>query len=298
MFQAPVNYIQVDANAFFNDLWQIPSHASHNPSPTPVTLRRQDLNAWKKPYTKHLVTEKSDGERVTLLFGRTDDIKEEPYAVLFRRNRDILYLPVSNVNDELYDGTMLDGEWLGTHFRIFDVVAVKGFSKKKNPFPERLNDAKVILTEFTPNGWTVDVKTFYAVDQLSVLQSDIDEGKKGKCDGLIFMPVDDAVTMGRAHNIKKWKPTMQNTIDLFHQNGEWSCVGTDGNLSPFSLTLNGGTNKEGIFELKPILVNNTLVWEIYGHRTDKKVPNHISTIRLTLETIAENITMDDLLACF
>jgi hypothetical protein len=296
---APPHHIRVDADSFFNDLWELPSHATHNPSPTPVTLRRSDLKEWKPPFDTHLVSEKSDGERVSILFGRTDDFKEESYIILFRRNRETRVLPVSKVSDTLFNGTLLDGEWIGNHFRIFDVMAIEGFNKKEKPFPERLQCAKQIIKEFAPVGWTIDVKEFVPLHDLSVLQSKIEAGNKGECDGLIFMPVEDSVTTGRAVNIKKWKPTWQNTIDLFHKNGTWMCVDNTGTLAPYPhIVMSGGTMKEGIFELKPFQRDGEIVWDIYTERTDKKVPNHISTIGKTFDTIRENITIEELRTCF
>lgn len=288
--------LQRDANEFFNVLWGLKPNATHNPSPTPVTIRKEDLRLWAQPFA-HVVAEKTDGERAALMFARTE-YSEQPYIALIRRNRDISFLEVKHVDDSLYNGTLLDGEWIPSskHYRIFDTVVYCGFNKKDKPFTERLDVANMALSRIQTRGWTVDAKKFYELSDLTVLQEKINSGVTGTTDGFIFMPKNDPIVTGRATNIKKWKPTLENTIDLQHtQKSGWTCVGENGSLQSYHVNLNGGTAREGIFELK-LLENGA--WEVYRHRTDKKVPNHISTIQKTLETIQENISLSDLIKSF
>ena len=293
MFPSASEYLKRDANAFFNELWSINFQATHNPSPTPVTLQRDDLK--KDTFkTSYVVAEKNDGERASLLFARTDDNQGKNYCVLILRNREMIELELVSLDENLFDGTLLDGEWMPSsgHFRIFDALVVMGYDKKSNTFLSRLSDAEKSMASFTPTNWSIDVKKFYPLSNLYQLSQNIQDGKLGKCDGLIFMPLNDAVVTGRATNIKKWKPTMQNTIDLYHCNGEWFCIGTSGEKEVYPIVVNGGTNKTTIYELKPI---GNSSWEIYTERQDKKNPNHISTIKKTLSTIEEDITLPDIL---
>jgi len=285
-----------DANEFFNALWGLKPTAVHNPSPTPVTIRKEDLSSWTKPF-RHLVAEKTDGERASLLFARTE-YSDEPYVVLIRRNRQLIFVDVGHVNDSLYNGTLLDGEWVddSKHYRAFDLVVYEGYNKKKKPFTERLETAKEAISHFVPKNWTVDVKPFYELNDLHKLQEQIERGNRGKTDGFIFMPKNDPIVTGRADNIKKWKPVLENTVDLLYTKEQgWTCVGEDGGISPYTLNLNGGTEREGIFELKPL---GDGTWEIYKQREDKRVPNHISTVRKTIETIEEGIQLSDLKKSF
>ena len=70
-----------------------------------------------------------------------------------------------------------------------------------------------------------------------------------------------------------------NSVNLHHAQGTWSCTGRSGHLEPYPVTMNGGTGREGIFELRP-LANGA--WEICGYREDKKHPDHITKVEKTL----------------
>ena len=292
VFSSPSEYIKRDANSFFNELWNISFQATHNPSPTPVTLQRDDLKKQDFKST-YVVAEKNDGERASLLFARTDDNQSENYCVLILRNREMIKLDLVTLDENLFDGTLLDGEWMPSegHFRIFDALVVMGYDKKTKPFLSRLSDAEKSIISFSPTNWSIDIKKFYPLSDLYNLSQRIQNGTLGKCDGLIFMPLRDPVVTGRATNIKKWKPTMQNTIDLYHCDGEWFCIGVSGKREKYPINVNGGTMKKSIFELKPL--GNSL-WEIYMERKDKKNPNHISTIQKTLLTIQEDISLSEI----
>ena len=97
-------------------------------------------------------------------------------------------------------------------FRIFDVVTSKGYSKKKKTFPDRLKEAERIIKLARPDGWSWDVKTFWPLSTVGKLQERIQQGALGRSDGLIFMPVNDPITTGRAENMKKWKKTVKACI--------------------------------------------------------------------------------------
>jgi hypothetical protein len=291
------NMMTRDANSFFNDLWGLRPDATHNPSPNPTTLLKSDLTTWTSP--KHVVAEKTDGERAALLFARTED-SDVPYIALIHRNRNVTFLETKHVDSTLYDGTLLDGEWIPEqkHYRIFDTIVYRGYNKKRVGFLERLRLGKLVKDYVVPEAWSMDTKKFYELKDLKTLGHKISTGAMGKTDGLIFMPKDDSVVTGRAANIKKWKPTLENTIDLewVHDQG-WCCVGTSGQLEPYPVMLDGGVGKEGIYELKPVSVKGDS-WMLYRSRPDKRFPNHITTIEKTLATIRENIVWEDLTKAF
>ena len=272
-----------DAKELYNMLWRS-QRSSHNPSPNPVTLRRANLAApgdW--------VAEKNDGERVNLLFGRTEDTDEE-YCFLVRRNRTMVQVNATAAPEGTYDGTLLDGEWMGDRILVFDAVVVAGYSKRKKPFSARLAAARDFLGSVSMEGISVSVKAFVPVREIARLVKDIKAGTKGKCDGLVFMPEKDWVATGRAQNIFKWKPVNLNTIDLRYDGAAWY---TSGGFEPYPLSLEGPPPASpGICELRPLGDNQ---WAVEKPRPDKKAPNHETTVKNTVSTIEEGITMDDIL---
>ena len=297
--ESPTLEIQEDANGLFNQLWQIYHESTHNPSPTPVTLRRRDLDAWSNrgEALKYVVAEKNDGARASVLFGRTNNTKEECYTVLIQRNREMVMLPTAYADEDLFDGTLLDGEWMESGaFRIFDVVSSKGYSKKKKTFPERLKEAERIIKLARPDGWSWDVKTFWPLSAVGKLQERIQQGALGRSDGLIFMPINDPITTGRAENMKKWKPTPSNTIDLEYSGQEWQCIGADNTPVKYDVVLDGVHHALGIFELSPL--DNGKRWRVKMQRDDKTVPNHINTILKTIDTIREDIDLEEIITIF
>ena len=66
-----------------------------------------------------------------------------------------------------------------------------------------------------------------------------------------------------------------------------------------------GLSRTGIYELRPTILDtegvnpfNKYTWQIYTERKDKKHPNHITTIEKTLDTIDENITLEEIISPF
>ena len=195
------------------------------------------------------VAEKNDGERVNLLFGRTEDTDEE-YCFLVRRNRTMVQVNATAAPEGTYDGTLLDGEWMGDRILVFDAVVVAGYSKRKKPFSARLAAARDFLRSISIQGISVSAKTFVPVREIARLVKDIKAGTKGKCDGLVFMPEKDWVATGRAQNIFKWKPVNLNTIDLRYDGAAWY---TSGGFEPYPLSLEGPPPASpGIYELRPL----------------------------------------------
>ena len=219
-----------DAKELYNMLWQLPERSSHNPSPesghpeTGQPGRARGLGggeerrgASKPPLRK----DRGHGRRV--LFSGAPEPHHGPGQCNSSARR-------------TYDGTLLDGEWMGDRILVFDAVVVAGYSKRKKPFSARLAAARDFLGSVSMEGISVSVKAFVPVREIARLVKDIKAGTKGKCDGLVFMPEKDWVATGRAQNIFKWKPVNLNTIDLRYDGAAWY---TSGGFEPYPLSLEG-----------------------------------------------------------
>ncbi len=294
-----------DANQMYNQLWGISSFAKHNPAPTPITLRREDIAI----LSNYLVAEKNDGERLMLLIAATEDGVE--YSAGIPRNKCPLscQLTVNTTKNEttvrvvdkdidLYNGTLLDGEWVaGTQeYVVFDAVVAGGYSVRKRSFEERLAFAKSIVQHINTNGWSIRVKDFVPLSKISELNKGIQDGKRGKCDGLVFVNRAAPVTTGRSVHTKKWKPRHMQTLDLMWSDGKFTCVGENGRFVSPGFEVDGSGEENIIYEIQPPAADGQK-WSILQTRPDKVNANHISTVRKTLDTIRENIRLEELLRC-
>ena len=193
---------------------------------------------------------------------------------------------------------MLDGEWVPSKqtFVVFDCVVAGGYSLRKRPLETRLLAATQLCNNLTSNGFTIAVKTFVPVSQLNTLYEDIQSGRKGECDGLIFVDKNAAIGTGRSPQTKKWKPLHKQTLDAVFHEGKWCCVGEHGRRVAVSFSVKG-TGEEGtIYELLPPSQSGA-PWTVLKARPDKMQPNHATTIKNTLETIEENVTIHEMVKC-
>ena len=294
-------HLHQDALHLYNQLWGIAKFARHNPAPNPVTLRRNDLTRLHD----FVVGEKNDGERCLLLFGATQDSDEE-YVVAVNRKKLMMTVAVKVADPkldclehkiDLYDGTLLDGEWVPSKqtFVVFDCVVAGGYSLRKRPLDDRLRAAAQVCACLAPNGFQIEVKTFVPVSQLKTLYRDIESGGKGACDGLIFVDKSAGIGTGRSPQLKKWKPLRKQTLDAVFHEGKWCCVGEHGRRVAVSFPVEG-TGLEGtIYELLPPQNARAAKWMVLKARPDKLQPNHSTTVKNTLETIEENVTINEML---
>ena len=295
--------IVADAQEFYNILWKINPYAKHNPVPKPITVRKANLPSLTSDY---VVSEKNDGERFCLMVAQTAE--EEMYSVSIDGKRHIatcpmlIENPVLTVKDRrmnLYNGTLLDGEWISNgdegEFVVFDCVVAGGFNARKRPFHDRLELAKLIVAAIQPVGWSIRVKTFYPSSYIMELWGKIQKGEMGRCDGLIFVSKILEITTGTTEGTKKWKPNSHQTVDLRYQGGVFCCVGEDGRYiaSPITVKQEGPFHpfiEDRMYEVRP----EGNEWVVLKERPDKQYANHIKTILRTLDTIADNVTIEDI----
>lgn len=296
--------VVVDAQDLYNQLWQIHPNSKHNPAPKPVTVRRTNLRSLTKDY---VVSEKNDGQRYCLMIGRTLN-GDQPYSTAVSGKREMTQCPLVATNTlaitgktiDIYNGTLLDGEWIpndkgGGEFIVFDCVVAGGYNSRTRNFKERCELAELIVKNIEPVGWTIRVKTFHDIKNIKLLWNNIQQGKYGKCDGLIFVSKLLPITKSTTEGTKKWKPNHMQTIDILYENGEFKCVSEDGRNIAAPITVSMNTDipvRSGVvYEVAPGEANE---WVVIKERPDKNVSNHIRTIRRTIDTLMDNVTILDI----
>jgi len=207
----------------------------------------QKCPAWQSQY---LVTDKLDGERFFLYFDT-----QSAYLIDRRLNVFISYLSTGD-----FAGTLLDGELLPhsatktieddvlhrkrkrskeeagheeqteteLHFVAFDVLSLNGVNATKLPFKDRMDEAKLRLSELgLPQACTLPLKIHYKrylpLNELPNLLKRrephaqlpiFSESATFLSDGLIFQNALSPYWVGHSDNLLKWKDLKHNTIDL------------------------------------------------------------------------------------
>ena len=300
-------FIEEDAQALYNQLFELEKRARHSAAPNPVSLEKFHL---KDIGRTHLVGEKNDGVRCLLLFGRTDDEQEQNYVVKVYRNRKLSSIDC-DVRDRqisarlgshdmelsLFDGTLLDGEWVEAtgELILFDAVAIGGYDMKRKKLQPRLSALREIVKNIPELPFQVRCKKFLPVSEASTVYESHDN-----IDGLIFMPLDDVIRTGRHEKMYKYKLLEHCTLDLQWSGKEWFAIGDAGRRVtkiPF-LTPRPEKNrsfvKDAIYELAPSFEADQ-PWKIVRRRMDKLVPNHMMTVVRTMKSIRDNISLSDIL---
>ena len=294
--------VKEDAQTFYNELWEVEPRARHSVAPNPVSLEKFHLSNLART---HLCAEKNDGVRCLLLMGRSRDDGEEPYVMRVYRNRDMdevaclkseasVEIPLGDqtVQVALYDGTLLDGEFVEAtnEFIAFDAVAVGGYDVKVYPLESRLRSTAAAVHALPPMPFTVRCKDFQPVSEaVRIFES------AENCDGLVFMPKSEPVRTGRHVKMYKWKVLDHCTIDLAWDGSRFYAIGDRGKKEytiPFKTPEGSQFITNAIYELAPSLDSP---WKVVRHRTDKVAPNHIVTIHKTMKSIRDNISLDDIM---
>ncbi len=295
--------VEKDAQTLYNELWEVEKRCSHQVAPNPVSLEKYHMTHNLKD--THLVAEKNDGVRCLLLLGRTFDSNEEPYMLQVFRNRNMkeidcvkqekdcsVFVGNKNMDVNLFDGTLVDGEYVEETGEIilFDAVAIGGYDVKGFNLHSRLNTVKTVASVLPECDFRIRCKKFHPLEKAVEIYEESDNA-----DGLILMPIDSPVRTGRHQNMFKWKVLDQCTIDLGYDGKEFYAIGDGGKKEkkiPFR-TPTGQFMTNAIYELAPSFTSDE--WKIVRHRTDKVQPNHIVTIKKTLNTIRDNISLDDII---
>lgn len=198
---------------------------------------------------------------------------------------------------------VLDGELVGSVFRVFD--AFYGLSGRVAHLPllERLEEAKAWVALHGGDIADLDIKvkdmTRWSPDVKEQLRDAMD---KGCTDGIVMTP--DAPMRGKdVPPTLKWKPRKDITVDFLLNSSCDLCVIERGKLLPVAKArfppsilasrLRTLVRKGGVV-VECEMGSNGADWNCRKIRTDKDSPNSMMTYQNSLRNIAEDVTFEEL----
>lgn len=302
-------------------------HHEHMPGPQPFSIGTKDLIGVSN--SDYWACEKSDGERSLLYIS---SIRKCAYLVdrkwVTRKLDHGVYASLWTKGDSLFDGEMLSS----TSFNIFDVVSVNGQSCRKEGTTERIAIMMKAQSDWMRHVASHDhipvliyVKQFFKKAQIDLLFKCIkqvspdvyeynDGNRRNKNDGIVFIP-NDQDYFG---SLLKWKWVGMNTID-FALSAPWfdnkdklmmysSATDADKRtvlVHSRSTTLSAERRSWLLSTIAERKATNVIVemqyvrgsssWVPIKFRWDKATPNHMTTVVATMETIIDNVTVDDIM---
>jgi hypothetical protein len=316
-------------------LWGVNGVLTHNPSPNPISLNRENILLLKK--NRYVVSEKSDGVRYLLVLGKLGD-NNNLFSAMIDRALTIyqvqIFAPSSYFNG---GGSLFDGELVWNNakqclnFLVFDVVSISGEPVGRKQFLDRykvLNTAFPSMDDFRKNnGGTIkkarefsvsckkivciphpDHPPVFMVKKPCVMLHSLASLSRSMStlthdsDGFIFTPIDCPVLKNKHTTMFKWK--RKPTIDVQINSDKNIMCMDDGctvklsdALPEWDFTLcNLCCSDDTIIEVDIQIKDANSVFLLFHRiRTDKKEPNDKRTISSTLKDIQENITMAELL---
>lgn len=228
--------------AIFAKMWEIQGTLTHNPSPNPVSLRRENLPEITQ--NNYVVARKTDGVRYNLLLANFSQ-SGQPFSAMIDRSL-VVYQVEVFAKKFYFDGTLLDGELVWNEKRhclnyfVFDVMMVSGNNVSQKNLIQRFE----IINKLFPSeegGWDSDAIRDKPLERARVLAENDKivaaphrsnllfmyskpcvhtssmgmlerQSSSHACDGYVFTPIDMGVRRNRHKQLFKWKP--DPTIDL------------------------------------------------------------------------------------
>jgi hypothetical protein len=304
--------LQADVVSLINQLWSMSQSKRHVPCPNPSNLERKDFCTLSSQ--KYLVSPKVDGIRMFLLMGAMAD-SGKTYSVLINRAYDMFSVKLIAQHQELYDGTLLDGELCQQangdyHYTVFDAVVVEGYDLKSYPFDQRQDayQGAVGALSSVATGFTILSKQWFPLDSASRVY----EENKSNSDGLILQPVKGKLKSGIQADVFKWKPLDKQTIDFyisvspgqsqpilecghgadFIQASEVHCQFD--NLATCSVVFGSQRQVYECCYTRFNPDNQKLCFAVVKPRPDKRYANDARVVISTLRSIQENITVEEI----
>tara|TARA_Y100001970_G_C14259677_1_gene878893 strand:+ start:25637 stop:26542 length:906 start_codon:yes stop_codon:yes gene_type:complete len=207
-----------------------------------------------------------------------------------------------NVLDEYYSGTLFDISFTPEKIIIYDTFLTGGYLRNKNTFIERINEA--ISFKHNLLSKKIDITV---IDYKNVIDFDINEDEE-----LFMIPNVLPLINGINYSAFKWKPCNLITFSLKVVENEENLDMYTTNfkqLKKFATIHNSDPEgKEYITQIKNlekykneciidlnILENKISILEV---NTFKTLPNNIRSIEKIINIKNENISLEELVACF
>ena len=249
----------------------------------PVSMQRADLGKIK--LGEYVVGDKTDGVRQFLLIATH---KEQKYVCVIDRNCTVNMLPSVRVsNMDLYKGTLIDGEFIGSSatFVALDIVAFNGLQAWRAPHGRRMGALHSVLPSIVTDGWRIVPKAWYPLSAVTSIPG---------AEGLIFVPVQEGMKPGKCDSLFKWKAV--HTVDFLVKadglyvadKGQPLCVS-------HMFVLEGAAAVDSVIEctLHPQPQHPWLL-KIVKVRKDKGTPNDIKTLHATMRNVLEAVHRPEL----
>ena len=288
------------------------------PGPQPVTIEVKDIPKLKQGY---MVCEKTDGERAILLLINIDN---KPMCFIINRNNELYFMDLG-FKKEVFEGSIFDGEIIKNkngvwNYIIHDCTCYNGQSYLEQSHNLRYACIIDLIVKRYNNKerdpFNIKTKLFYNYGpRLDLTWKHIEATTENKIDGLIFTKIDHPVIFGRDYNLLKWKElhtldllvkTESKLINLYYQKRNELILYktltkenekivkeflTKAGITKTSITKTSITKTGIVIEFK--FENNLFV--PYRLRTDKSLPNSLTTVQNTMINIEEAITIQNLI---
>lgn len=273
----------------------------------PVNLLNENMNFIKDNSESYIVGDKADGVRFLLFV-----IDSKNY--LISRNSKVYQLNTIILTPDDFNLTVLDGEFvintnnIENENRLGFYVAYDTLCYCGTPLLKSTNKSRYeYLYNFKCNKFSdlgFIIKTFYSVKHVDCILQNIIPNMPYKSDGLIFIKIDDQFIHGTNKNMFKWKRSEEHTIDLkvTHKNNnfylytsdqkEAFCVLKD--IHDSNIVDHINANKNTIVEFM-YFNNNYIPLHI---RNDKHIANSTNTVKSTLESVKQNISIEKIIKTF
>ena len=270
------------------------------PGPQPISIERKHIPGLSR--ARYFACEKTDGTRMAIVCKL---IGKKKYTVVVNRAMEMRSVKFY-MSSKSYGGTILDGEFVGDKFMIYDAVMVSGMSVKHMNLDYRLGYVEPFIKaimKMPSDPFVIKLKTFYpSTDMNDLIRRVKNNDFPYENDGLVFTPVDEPVKMGTHESMFKWKPKDKNTIDYLvkpRKGGDLGLYIQERGEHIFSTMITPSPEWVGrlqpgtIVECRYLSDSWPRRWEPVNIRVDKTHPNNRRTLHRTMVNIEEDIKIDE-----
>lgn len=255
-------------------------------------LKKFDYYVYKKNTT--------DTKRAVLYLFK-DNLGNNVCVVILK---DFSMFKIDNIKvlEEYYKGSLFDISYEENFIIIYDTFMTYGYVKNKLTFLERINEAYFFIHNIISDVVKIDVAKYK-----DILDFDINDEEE-----LFMIPNSLPLINGINYSAFKWKPSNLITFSLqVFENGENLDMYTTNfkKLKKFATIHNSDPEgKEYITQIKNLenyknecivdinILENKI--SIIGVNTFKSLPNNIRSIEKIINIKNENISLQELVACF